>query len=67
MGYAILLWHYLSRPYNYLDFLKKKFRNTIRMSNSLDPDQAQSVCQVYQQTTLVDKEKMKSWFTELFI
>ena len=43
-------------------FEKKKknlFRNTIRMSNSLDPDSsgliwAQTVCQGYQQTTLVD-------------
>ena len=35
---------------------KKSFRNTIRMSNSLDPDQAKTVCQGYQQTTLVDKE-----------
>ena len=38
--------------------------NTIRMSSSLDPDQArriwvETVCKGYQQTTLVDKELSK--------
>ena len=45
-------------------FSKNSFRNTIRESNSLDPDQArqfgliwvQIVCKGYQQTTLVGKE-----------
>ena len=35
-----------------LTFSKNSFRNTIRMSNSLDPDPARR----YQQTTLADKE-----------
>ena len=48
---------------NYL--FKNSFRNTIRVSNDLDPDQdrhllvliwVQTVCKGYQQTTLVDKE-----------
>ena len=30
--------------------------NTIRVSNSLDPDQVQTVCKSYQQTTLGHKE-----------
>ena len=46
-------------------FLKNYFRNTIRVSNRLDPDQAgylwgliwiQTVCKSYQQTPQVDKE-----------
>ena len=50
-------------------FSEKSFRNTIRMSNSLDPDQAhhfvrsdlgliwvQTVCKSYQQTTPAGKE-----------
>ena len=40
-----------------LIFSKKSFRNTIRVSNSLDPDQArrfvQTVCKGYQQMTKV--------------
>ena len=43
-----------------LTFSKKSFRNTIRVSNSLDPDQAwsgliwvQTVCKGYQQTTKI--------------
>ena len=49
-----------------INFLKKNsLRNTIKMSNSLDLDQAQrlsgliwiqTVCKGYQQTTLVDKD-----------
>ena len=46
-------------------FQKNSFRNTIRVSNSLDPGQARhsvepdlgpTVFKGYQQTTLVDKE-----------
>ena len=37
-----------------LTFWKNSFRNTIRMSNSLDPG-SKTVCQGYQLTTLVDK------------
>ena len=42
---------------NQLFFSKNYFRNTIRMSNILDPDQwVQSVCKGYQQMTLGGKE-----------
>ena len=49
----------------YTIFSKNSFRNTIRVSNRLDPDQAQhfvgpdlgtNCCKSYQQTTLGDKE-----------
>ena len=44
-------------------FLKNIFRITIRVSNSLDPDQARCFvcffCKGYQQTTLVGKEFMQ--------
>ena len=48
-----------------MNFLKNYFKNTILVSNRLDPDQAdillglirvQTVCKSYQQTTLGDKE-----------
>ena len=54
-------------------FFKNSFRNTIRASNSLDPDQArhfdrpdlgQTVCKSYQQKTLVGNEldaKVLNW------
>ena len=50
-------------------FSKNSFKNTIRVSNNLDPDQAdilsgliwvQIVCKSYQQTTLVGKELNKN-------
>ena len=41
----------------WINFFKKIFRNTMRVSDSLDPDQAQhfvqTVCRCYQQTTKV--------------
>ena len=35
---------------------KKSFRNTIRVQNTLNPDQAQTVCKDNQQTTLAGRE-----------
>ena len=58
-----LCWIFLNQP-----FSKNSFRNTIRVSNSLDPDQArhlsgliwvQTVCKGYQRTTLAGKELIK--------
>ena len=58
----------LTYHFEIIFFKKKSFGNTIRVSNSLDPDQAQHfllgliwvqnclVCKGYQQTTLVGKE-----------
>ena len=43
---------------------KNSFRNTIRESNSMDPDQARhfaTVCKGYQQTTLAIKESTKAY------
>ena len=57
--------------------VKSSFRNTIRVSNSLDPDQtrhfvgsdldpnSETVCKSYQQTTLGDKEFLFVWFDSL--
>ena len=51
------------------ELLMTKFRNNIRLSNSLDPDQVRrsvghdlvlNVCKGYQQTTLVGKEFFES-------
>ena len=36
-----------------INFLKKSFRNTIRVSKGLDPDQSQTACKGYQQKTKV--------------
>ena len=54
--------------------LKKSFRNTIRLSNSLDPDQDrqiwfQTVCKGYQQITKVSdsKERVNSVGQEISI
>ena len=50
-------------------FSKKNFKNTIRVSNSLDPDHARpffgpdlapNCCEDYQQMTLVGKELKKN-------
>ena len=59
--FFVVCWYFLKSA-----FWKNSFRNTVRMSNSLDPDQAsddlsgriwvQTVCLGYQQTTLVDNE-----------
>ena len=57
-----------------LDFSKKNFSNTIRVSNSLNPDQAnilpgliwvQIVCKDYQQIAknAASKEKVNEYFT----
>ena len=54
-------------------FTKNYFRNMIRVSNSLDPDQARpfvepdlgpNFCKSYLQTTLGDKE-LSVWFSSL--
>ena len=52
-------------------FRKSSFRNTIKVSKSLDPDQARhfvgpdlgpNFLKYYQQTTLVDKGLQQAWF-----
>ena len=56
----LLMLMFLSADIFKINFFKKIFRNTIRVSNSLDPDQdrhsvllwVQTVCKGYQQTTL---------------
>ena len=63
----------MSRAFSKSTFSKISFRNTIRVANSLDPDQAQhlsgliwvrTVCKAYQQTPLVGK-KLKDLLVEL--
>ena len=45
--FVVWIFFFLIKFYNN----KKKIRNTIRVLNSLDPDQFQTVCKGYQQTT----------------
>ena len=56
-----------------INLFQNSFRNTIRVSNSLDPDLAdilsgliwiQTVCNGYQQTTLVGKELILEIFND---
>ena len=57
-------------------FSKYSFGNTIRVSNSLDPDQARhfvgphlgrAVCQSYQQMTLVGEDLMGKYQVESYL
>ena len=82
VDYNYILFFILSSAdfFSKLTFSKKSFRNIIRVSNSLDPDQApilsgltwvQTVNKGYQQATLVGKElklkNMKVCLRGLFI
>ena len=50
----------LSADFFKINFFENSLRNTIRVSNSLDPDQAPQTVWSYQQTALGGKELMET-------